>query len=138
MPAVPVSDVQLAYLRTQGISADVARAQAASGIDPCRLLIGPARAICESLTGGTGRDDPSLTLPNPFDVAGDLVGVLQQTLAFVAKAAAWISNPDNWIRILKVQLGAALIIGGLVIAARPAIKGTAGIVPAGKIASAVT
>lgn len=131
MPAVPVSDVQLAYLRTQGVSADVARAQAAAGIDPCKLLIGPARAVCESLTGGTGRDVPSL--PNPFEVAGDLVGVLQQTLAFVAKAAAWISNPDNWIRILKVQLGAALIIGGLVIAARPAIKGAAGVIPAGKV-----
>lgn len=135
MPApVEISTAQLDYLQSQGVSAELARAQAARGIDPCKILIGPARSVCESLTGGVGRETPSL--PNPFEIPGDLLGVAQQTLSFVVKAAGWIANPDNWIRILKVAIGAGLILSGLIILARPAVEPVLDAVPAGKLAKA--
>jgi hypothetical protein len=44
---------------------------------------------------------------------GDATAKLGQLLEYVAKTAAWISNPHNWLRILYVGLGAAVTITGL-------------------------
>lgn len=37
----------------------------------------------------------------------------------MAKAGTWINNPRNWIRVVYVVLGGALVVGALVIVAAP-------------------
>jgi hypothetical protein len=47
-----------------------------------------------------------------------------------AKAGTWINNPRNWMRVIYVMLGGALVIGALVVVAAPVATN---VVPAGKV-----
>jgi hypothetical protein len=49
---------------------------------------------------------------NPLAGLGDLVGL-------AAKAGTFLMDPQNWLRILYVAIGGALVIGALVIVAQP-------------------
>jgi hypothetical protein len=50
--------------------------------------------------------------------------------SLAAKAGTWISDPRNWLRIVYVALGGALVIGALVVVAAPIASN---VVPAGKV-----
>lgn len=71
-----------------------------------------------------------------LDAAKNAVGLLGNLLAFVAKAAAWLGNPDNWSRVLKVLVGWWMVLLGLLMFGWPAISKAADFIPAGKAAKA--
>ncbi len=68
------------------------------------------------------------------------VGLLGNLVAFIAKAAAWMADPGNWLRVLKVWVGSWLVVLGLALTAWPAASKVAGVaanvVPAGRAAKA--
>lgn len=49
------------------------------------------------------------------------LGSLGYAVAVILKAGAWMSQSENWLRVAKVGVGAAIIIGGLVVVARPMV-----------------
>lgn len=72
--------------------------------------------------------DPLGVLPDPntktegwSDVGGVTQGI-GDIAGFLAKAGNWISNGENWLRILYVMGGAALFIGGATVIARPLVN----------------
>lgn len=52
-------------------------------------------------------------------------------------ASQWMSNPHNWVRVVFVVAGGALVIGGLYIMSQPLVNQAAGALPVGKIAKAI-
>lgn len=72
-----------------------------------------------------------------LDAAKTSVGLLSSIVAFIAKAAAWLADAHNWMRVAKVLLGAQLTALGLLMFGWPAISGAAKFVPAGKAAAAM-
>jgi hypothetical protein len=90
-------------------------------------------------SGGTSIGDILRALPVAGgllgDVAGDVagaipgqvgeltgVGVAKQGIELAVKAGTWLNNPQNWLRIVYVMLGGALVIGALVVVAAPVAK----------------
>lgn len=69
------------------------------------------RAVGNEL-GSPPTSDISDVLPN---IANAVAGIAQ---AFW-KTMVWASDPHNWVRLLVVGLGGSLIIGGLVVLAKP-------------------
>lgn len=61
-------------------------------------------------------------------VAPELPGVAaaQDAVDMAHAASEWASNRNNWVRVAEVILGGALLIGALVIIARPAVGAVAG------------
>lgn len=62
------------------------------------------------------------------DVAGAVPGQLAEltgakaamgALDLVARAGTWITNPQNWLRIVYVVVGGALVVGALVMVTKP-------------------
>lgn len=54
------------------------------------------------------------------------VDAAQSAVNLAGKTGAWVANRHNWVRVAQVVLGGALLIGGVIIMARPAIEGAAG------------
>jgi Lysozyme like domain len=89
-----------------------------------------AGANVKSLPGGIDTGDP---------LADKAAGVIDETAGGVldtgrsvvaigqlaAKAGTWISDPRNWMRIVYVALGGALVVGALVMVALPAATSVA-------------
>ncbi len=83
-----------------------------------------------------------------LDGSGGVLGAVDSTIDtgtaisdginVVKDAATWITNPSNWVRVLYVIGGAALVIGGITIMARPLVNSASGMLPTGKLAKAVT
>jgi hypothetical protein len=80
-------------------------------------------------------------LGNPGDMFGAAkqgVGLLANLVAFLAKAAVWMSDQNNWLRIIKVYAGSWLVLLGLAMTAWPAlgpvVNAGATVIPAGKVA----
>ncbi len=71
---------------------------------------------------------------NPLSAAGDIAGVLSGFIATINRMGAWITNPDNLMRIAKVGLGFAIILVG---GAALMDKEIASLTPIGKIAKAI-
>lgn len=83
---------------------------------------------------GTSIGDVLKALPTAVgtltDVGGDVAGevgnnltdplqAIGQISGLMARAGTFLSDPQNWLRIAYVGLGAAMVIGGLMIVARP-------------------
>jgi hypothetical protein len=97
--------------------------------------------------GDVGGELKSLVLPlnllsggmSITDAASNAVSLLAQLVAFIAKAAVWLSNPANWFRIVKVWGGTWLVLVGTVMFGWPVLapvaKVAAQVVPAGKVAT---
>ena len=66
------------------------------------------------------------------DIAGAVVGAVpgaasaQQALSLAAKAGTWINNPRNWIRVLYVIVGGALVVSALVVVVLPVATNVVG------------
>ncbi len=56
------------------------------------------------------------TYDNFVDEIADAVVSIAQT---IWKGAEWVSNPHNWGRVIVASLGGALVIGALVVLAKP-------------------
>lgn len=48
----------------------------------------------------------------------DMLDTARGALTFVAKAAGWLSNPDNWTRVARVVVGGGMIIASVVMVTR--------------------
>jgi len=80
---------------------------------------------------------------NVADATG--VGALTQTVSEAVqtplKVANWLTEPGTWVRISLFALGGAMIVGGVLIFARPAVSSVAGaaaaVLPAGKVGSLI-
>jgi len=90
----------------------------------------------------------AVVLPlNIFDDVGDMLGAAKSGLGlaarlieFLAKAAKWMADPHNWMRVAKVWAGSWLsVLGALMFgwpALKPAAEVAANFIPAGKVAKA--
>jgi Lysozyme like domain len=92
------------------------------------LLFMPAAT---GAVAGLVTTDVAASLPGAGEIAsgvGELTGAKAagEALTLAAKAGTWISDPRNWIRILYVALGGALVIGALVVVAQPIATEVAG------------
>ncbi len=88
----------------------------------------------------------TVVLPlNIFDSVGDTLGAAKAGLGlaariveFLAKAARWIADPHNWMRVVKVWAGSWLVVLGALMFAwptlKPAVEKAANFIPAGKVA----
>lgn len=67
-----------------------------------------------TLTGVAGQVAGQVAdnVTDPLQAVGQIAGL-------IARAGTFINNPQNWLRIAYVGLGVAMVIGGLVIVARP-------------------
>jgi hypothetical protein len=73
-----------------------------------QLYMGRARQASQTPITGTG------TAPGKsiLDVVGDSV----------TGTARWVSDPHNWLRVAMVIVGGGLVLGGLVVAAKPVLR----------------
>lgn len=86
----------------------------------------PAAQTAATLAG-TGRvtvpvDSALFGIPTP----GDLTGVVKSVgslASIVITAAKWVGNPHNWVRVLEVVAGGAVIVIGLHMLAQTGVGG---------------
>jgi hypothetical protein len=102
----------------------------------------------DDAAGAAGAAAKTVVLPlNIFDSVGDTVGaakaglgLLATLVEFIAKAARWMADPHNWMRVVKVWAGSWLVILGALMfgwpTLRPAVEKAANFIPAGKAAKA--
>jgi hypothetical protein len=83
------------------------------------------QSLLEQATGGIG---------GAVDGAIDTGTAIADGVGVAMDAGEWLSNPSNWVRILYVVGGAALLLGGFQVMARPLINKATDMVPTGKIA----
>lgn len=90
---------------------------------------GPAAAAAEAAV--IANDPKGEVVDDIAEAAGKLPGAgmldaAKSALTLAFKAGAWMANPDNWIRVAQVGIGGALIVGALVMIAKPAVESAAG------------
>jgi hypothetical protein len=79
-----------------------------------------ASAAAAGAFGGVGigaLSDAAHNIPG-----ADALSAARSGLAIVWKAGAWMADPHNWLRVVQVAVGGGLIIGGIVIVARPVLE----------------
>lgn len=54
-------------------------------------------------------------------VIGNIADMLTIWTTSLVKAAVWVGNPDNWMRIVQVGVGGMLVYGGAVVTAKPVV-----------------
>lgn len=91
---------------------------AAAGLGAAKVSTDPA-AAAGGVLGSLG--DAAKALPG-----GGLVDTAQTGIGVVVKAGAWLSDRRNWLRIAQVSVGGALVVGGVMILARPVIAQATG------------
>lgn len=75
-----------------------------------------------AISGATG------AVSGAFDAMGAIANAVAAIAQSIFKAGAWIANPHNWVRASLVGLGGALVVGALVIVAKPAVTTPAQVV----------
>ena len=89
--------------------------------DPCAGLTGDMKKRCEDSGGGT-QDIP--IDPNDPGAGGDLGSLVLQIgrlAQITAKAANWMADPANWVRVVYVVGGGVLAIAAVNAVARPVV-----------------
>jgi hypothetical protein len=103
------------------------------------LYMPTAGAAVKSMPGGVDTGDPladkaagaiDSAAGGVLDTGRSIVSVGQ----LMAKAGTWINDPRNWMRVMYVVLGGAMLVGALVVVVAPVATN---IVPAGKVAKTV-
>jgi hypothetical protein len=85
-----------------------------------------------SAVGSGDADNAGFSIPNPLDDVNDFIDAIKG----FGKAAAWLSDPHNWLRIAMAYVGFILIVIALFGALRNPAKGA--IKGATKLAKGVT
>jgi hypothetical protein len=93
------------------------------------LAISRARGLTpaqvDALAGAVSRSPAGQAIGDVGKAVGNVVdvgGAVQNLANLSAKAGTFIVNPRNWIRIVYVGIGAALIVAALTIVARPVVE----------------
>jgi hypothetical protein len=99
------------------------------------LLFVPTAAVAVTAAG------VAAIVSNPAGAVSGVLGEAAKTLpgdsildtakgglAVLVKAGVWLGDRENWVRVSRVVLGGALIIGAAVVIAKPAIAGGVGVV----------
>lgn len=82
----------------------------------------------EDLFDGGMENDPSLD-----DIPlGDIAKGIGTIAEAVMKAAQWMAQPSNWVRVAYVLGGGVLVGAGLIIVAKPVLKNAAAAAPSGQ------
>ncbi len=101
----------------------------ASGVttvsDPCENLTGDMKKRCEESNGGTSDipidpNDPGATGGS----LGDLVLQVGRLAQVTVKAANWMADPANWVRVVYVVGGGVLAVAAVNVIARPVVTPT--------------
>lgn len=90
--------------------------------DPCENLTGDMKKRCEESNGGTS-DIP--IDPNDPASGGDLGSLVLQVgrlAQITAKAANWMADPANWVRVVYVVGGGVLAVAAVNVVARPVVQ----------------
>lgn len=85
------------------------------GFAYARRIVAPAGA---NYSGGA---DNALDIPNPLDAVSDIAKEVKQLYSVVQsfqRAAAWLSTPQNWLRIGMLVVGTILMFVALIGAER--------------------
>lgn len=77
-----------------------------------------ASAAAQGVMLGKGAQKATDAATAPLDNA-------RAALDMASKAGAWVSRRENWYRVAKVGAGLALVVGGVLMATRPILKGAA-------------
>jgi hypothetical protein len=86
--------------------------------------------------GNTGTEKVDIPVVSDIsDAANATVDATVAGVKYVGKAAGWLGNPHNWLRIAYVGLGAGVVIVGLAKLAGISATDVASVVPAGKVAA---
>ena len=86
------------------------------------LYLPGATAVAAQNRGGNAVAGAIVDQSNPGGVINEAVSAgnaIASVGQLAAKAGTWINNSQNWVRIMYVVLGGALVIGALVIVALP-------------------
>lgn len=87
--------------------------------------------VIEKWVSQDGGDQSILDKLNPISAAQDAADKLGSLVENVNKAAKWISNSQNWVRIGYVAGGSVLVVAGLVMVLQS--TGAANLVPTGRV-----
>lgn len=98
-----------------------------SPANPLAGILGAKRAVTKVVT------------ENPLVQGAEAANT---ALDAIASARRWTSDRHNWIRVIWFGSGVVLILGGLVLLAKPAVSGVIGsavdVLPVGKVVKKVT
>jgi hypothetical protein len=89
------------------------------------LFIPQATAAAAQYTTGNAIASGIVDQSNPGGVISGAVetgSAIASVGQLAAKAGTWITDPRNWIRVVYVVLGGALVVGALVIFAYPVVQ----------------
>lgn len=93
-----------------------------------------ARAAAKKVLAGGGHGTvPGVIVGELADEASTITDIVQ----FPEMVRQWISDRNNIMRIAKVAIGIALLIGGAIIVMKPAIENAAGSVVGGVVKGAI-
>ena len=95
------------------------------------LFMPTAGAATRSLPGGIDTGDPlgdkaSGVVDSAAGTVMETGQAIQSVGQLAAKAGTWINNPRNWIRVLYVIVGSALVVSALVVVALPVATNVVG------------
>jgi hypothetical protein len=87
------------------------------------------------VSDGGSTDQSLLDKLNPVSAAQDAAGKLGSIVETVNKAAKWVSNSQNWVRVGYVVGGSVLVVAGLVMVLESTSVGKAAtnLVPTGRV-----
>lgn len=94
---------------------------ATSVSDPCAGLTGEMKKRCEASQGGTQDIPIDPNDPGAGTDLGALVGQVGRLAQVTVKAANWMADPANWVRVVYVVGGGVLAVAAVNVVARPVI-----------------
>jgi hypothetical protein len=94
--------------------------------------------VLHLLQGQSAANNPSVLSPDRGGVLGetargaelaasdvvnnDWIKAIVGFFKLFGQAAIWIADPGNWLRVAKVAIGGALVVGGIYVVTRPALE----------------
>lgn len=61
-------------------------------------------------------------IPLPSVPGADTLSEVGAGIHDIVRGGAWLANPHNWVRVLQVVAGGALVVGALLILAKPVLE----------------
>lgn len=89
--------------------------------DPCAGLTGDMKKRCEESKGGTQDIPIDPSDPGAGTDLGALVGQVGRLAQVTVKAANWMADPANWVRVVYVVGGGILAVAAVNVVARPVV-----------------